>query len=287
MLFSKDDNTGQITAALLKDGNTETWECLFLSCDNPVCTCRSVEIVLTPLNDETHPDQPWYERRVNIDLAEKMVTTASKNQETPEDFEFSNFFQAQLNDDDFKFMLGEHFNHKHEITETADPDSLDVDFDFEKVEQDGLLYGYNEILPYGDGIQVSLNHVDHTILDLYCLLPKCPCTDTILQIVPSNRLDTDVEDWYVLGLQYDKKHWKTEENPPNPMSLDALRSEIEKQNPGFYQILKERHKKVKRIYLNNRQKKFLATQPARTAKVVGRNDPCPCGSGKKYKKCCG
>ncbi|MEW8182720.1 MAG: SEC-C metal-binding domain-containing protein [Candidatus Thiodiazotropha endolucinida] len=20
--------------------------------------------------------------------------------------------------------------------------------------------------------------------------------------------------------------------------------------------------------------------------LVGRNDPCPCGSGKKYKKCC-
>ena len=25
----------------------------------------------------------------------------------------------------------------------------------------------------------------------------------------------------------------------------------------------------------------------RTGKKVGRNDPCPCGSGKKYKKCCG
>ena len=24
-----------------------------------------------------------------------------------------------------------------------------------------------------------------------------------------------------------------------------------------------------------------------TVKKVGRNDPCPCGSGKKYKKCCG
>ena len=24
-----------------------------------------------------------------------------------------------------------------------------------------------------------------------------------------------------------------------------------------------------------------------TPKKVGRNDPCPCGSGKKYKKCCG
>jgi preprotein translocase subunit SecA len=35
-----------------------------------------------------------------------------------------------------------------------------------------------------------------------------------------------------------------------------------------------------------------AQQPAKKApvkadKVVGRNEPCPCGSGKKYKNCCG
>ncbi|TCJ19440.1 preprotein translocase subunit SecA [Rubrobacter taiwanensis] len=28
-------------------------------------------------------------------------------------------------------------------------------------------------------------------------------------------------------------------------------------------------------------------QPRKVEKKVGRNDPCPCGSGKKYKKCCG
>ena len=28
-------------------------------------------------------------------------------------------------------------------------------------------------------------------------------------------------------------------------------------------------------------------QPIRKAKKIGRNDPCPCGSGKKYKNCCG
>ena len=27
--------------------------------------------------------------------------------------------------------------------------------------------------------------------------------------------------------------------------------------------------------------------PIRVGKKIGRNDPCPCGSGKKYKKCCG
>jgi preprotein translocase subunit SecA len=30
-----------------------------------------------------------------------------------------------------------------------------------------------------------------------------------------------------------------------------------------------------------------ARRPVRAAKTPGRNDPCPCGSGKKYKKCCG
>ena len=29
------------------------------------------------------------------------------------------------------------------------------------------------------------------------------------------------------------------------------------------------------------------TQPIKAEKKVGRNDPCPCGSGKKYKNCCG
>ena len=27
--------------------------------------------------------------------------------------------------------------------------------------------------------------------------------------------------------------------------------------------------------------------PVLAQKKAGRNDPCPCGSGKKYKKCCG
>lgn len=32
--------------------------------------------------------------------------------------------------------------------------------------------------------------------------------------------------------------------------------------------------------------KEKSKEPTFTTKTVGRNDPCPCGSGKKYKKCC-
>jgi uncharacterized protein len=31
---------------------------------------------------------------------------------------------------------------------------------------------------------------------------------------------------------------------------------------------------------------WLAQEQTREPQIIGRNDPCPCGSGKKYKKCC-
>ena len=38
---------------------------------------------------------------------------------------------------------------------------------------------------------------------------------------------------------------------------------------------------------SDRPRKATATVPVRVGQKVGRNEPCPCGSGKKYKKCCG
>ena len=32
---------------------------------------------------------------------------------------------------------------------------------------------------------------------------------------------------------------------------------------------------------------IITTTVKREGEKIGRNDPCPCGSGKKYKKCCG
>lgn len=40
--------------------------------------------------------------------------------------------------------------------------------------------------------------------------------------------------------------------------------------------------KRKEIQVNWRETKTIVNE-----NKVGRNDPCPCGSGKKYKKCCG
>ena len=44
---------------------------------------------------------------------------------------------------------------------------------------------------------------------------------------------------------------------------------------------------VKQTRLNYNRGDGSVAQTVRREKKVGRNDPCPCGSGKKYKKCCG
>ncbi len=68
---------------------------------------------------------------------------------------------------------------------------------------------------------------------------------------------------------------------------------------------KKREKEVRSVFEENGWRYTIDLQPERpeditaldlllnpvktetAEKTPGRNDPCPCGSGKKYKKCCG
>jgi len=53
------------------------------------------------------------------------------------------------------------------------------------------------------------------------------------------------------------------------------------------QIKEESQVKVARTQKIQRSDGDGARRPLEKPKKIGRNDPCPCGSGKKYKKCCG
>ncbi|MBM7853672.1 preprotein translocase subunit SecA [Desulfohalotomaculum tongense] len=53
-------------------------------------------------------------------------------------------------------------------------------------------------------------------------------------------------------------------------------------------VVREVQPEQKRNVVENRyQDEDKPKQPIRRKETVGRNQPCPCGSGKKYKKCCG
>ena len=91
-------------------------------------------------------------------------------------------------------------------------------------------------------------------------------------LVEANPIDTMEEDTHV-SLIYDKE--KLYKN-----MVDA-KADWLYELPQWDAIFDAETKKT--LYLE--QKKSGTVR--REGKKIGRNDPCPCGSGKKYKQCCG
>lgn len=54
----------------------------------------------------------------------------------------------------------------------------------------------------------------------------------------------------------------------------------------FRLVANKQHPTIKGLYFGPDGVK-VTRNPVRAQVVPGRNDPCSCGSGKKYKKCCG
>ncbi len=69
------------------------------------------------------------------------------------------------------------------------------------------------------------------------------------------------------------------QNPPQPYDIRA-------DYKNSYEVEQERIKRLARERERQRSQRIRAAKP-RTEPKVGRNAPCPCGSGKKYKKCHG
>ena len=57
-----------------------------------------------------------------------------------------------------------------------------------------------------------------------------------------------------------------------------------------YVLFTERNKKMQELMELQKQRDLLSSQQMvrrSSSKKTGRNQPCPCGSGRKYKRCCG
>jgi hypothetical protein len=285
MIFEIDEDSKKIMATIQRNDTAEKYECSLLSCDNPVCACQTVYLNLSPLQDENKKDYPLSSHGIDIDVIGKKLAYPDDKKISKDDLAFAEFFLSKLDDNDFQFLYGSYFVYKNDITEKANLDAIDAYFDYEEVEKEGLMYAYNDVLPYGDQMIVTIEGRNYIIFDQYCLLPKCSCTDTNLNIMLAETLGEAGEELCSVSVKYAKKSWKAFEGGSFPVSVKAVRSAIEDQIPDFYERLRSRHLKLKGIYAHCKKRNYTPKQPIQVPKV-GRNDPCPCGSGKKYKKCC-
>ena len=287
MIFSVDNDLKKMIATFQNGSRTENYECIITACENPVCTCGNVYLELIPmqLDDDNKEHLHVHNRKVEIDIDEKALGYKNTKKIPREDLEFSKLVLGELTENDFQLLCKSHFEYKNEISEKASPDTIDGDFDYHEVEYNGLMSAYNDILPYGDQFFVTINGKQCIIFDQYCLLPKCSCTDTNLDIISIDKLGKKGKEVCFVELNYRKKRWKLIDESSFSISLESVRTAIEEQLPDIYKQMHKRHMKLKTIYAHCKKNHCAPKQELQLPKA-GRNDPCPCGSGKKYKKCC-
>ena len=82
----------------------------------------------------------------------------------------------------------------------------------------------------------------------------------------------DMEEDTVVSLKFDKEMLYK--------NMVAAKADWLYELPQWEAIFSE--EKRKELYMEQKKSGTIVKGPK-----IGRNDPCPCGSGKKYKKCCG
>ena len=137
------------------------------------------------------------------------------------------------------------------------------------------MVAYHEILPYAAPVEVSSNGRSWLFDDQYCVRPECPCRDAIISFHP---LPTRNE----AGTK-----------PLTKLPETSYISVCYHYDSGDVEILPvSRHEEatgreliaaLRQLYRYSLKRTTVRLSSTKS----GRNDPCPFGSGKKFKKCCG
>lgn len=146
--------------------------------------------------------------------------------------------------------------------------------------------GWYEVHPETAEDRYRLNGATYEALDRYCIRPGCDCQDALVsfhRVVDDEigemigEVFVEAESGEVVG---------TNNAPGEHRVLIYLWSLYEASHD--LSELDRRHREMRRLgpQIHALREKQLHPPPVRQGAKVGRNEPCPCGSGQKYKKCC-
>ncbi len=135
---------------------------------------------------------------------------------------------------------------------------------------------------------VTYRDQDFMVEDLYCPNPKCNCNEVLFLFYAGNIKGVLVPEFRVQssfsgginGIS------NLSHNYTNKQIRAIFKSASVQQKIIDKWLLRYRYEEIKEVgkrsLLSARVKPINNTHTTK----IGRNEPCPCGSGKKYKKCC-
>ena len=156
--------------------------------------------------------------------------------------------------------------------------------------EDGSCFGYSEIYGDSDSEKFIFEYKDrkYFVDDQYCTTPECKCNEVVLSFINIIPDRDKQEAQFVLRVPLGKGDYVIEFS--NNINRDEIKQIFNRYMEHIHDIglMRNRYTKMREYG----KKRFLRQNlkqdtPKVVSSKVGRNDPCLCGSGKKYKKCCG
>lgn len=137
------------------------------------------------------------------------------------------------------------------------------------------MIGYDELFPADWDLLVQHGGATYWLCDQHCPKATCPCTSIVVQLYRIDGPSTDYAGKLTLDLHGPYRRPETTTPVAAALFEPAWRR--------YGDELVRRHKEV-RAAVQRTPNTTPAQPPA--APAPSRNGPCPCGSGRKYKRCC-
>lgn len=137
------------------------------------------------------------------------------------------------------------------------------------------------------------------ILDTYCVNPECECAKArlafLLYVPPTGATNIGTARLYFTAALNINGNIKVDQCSSGDVRRCAkIADQWWRTNTDLLNDVRWRYEKVREIGRRSLRSRHSLTEAFRGSVPIvlgllgaGRNDPCPCGSGKKYKKCCG
>jgi hypothetical protein len=181
---------------------------------------------------------------------------------------------------------------KFKNEEEFDVDGVEPpDFPIQEIEEKSLMIEYKRIFPWAREHWITVGEEAYLVFDQYCLNSTCNCQSVSLTFEGyRDEVCFGRDDPTVIVYTANTGTWEAREVGKKAQPPSVLMKELLSRYPDLRDVLAQRRKKLLRLYARHREQKGFAVLPANSIPrppAVGRNEPCPCGSGRKYKKCCG
>lgn len=204
----------------------------------------------------------------------------------------------ELTGEDWDLLWRHFLGAKQEAAEHADLETLEAVFPDEAFAGDGAMVLYTEVFPFDAGFTLGCTDEDDwRVDDHHCLAPHCTCRSAVLSFLRirhhANSLRASATEMAAAMYDYQSRAFTpTGHAAPDAPPLNTLVSVLREHHPDLDRRLADRHDRLRVLFARalerrKRSVRAAAAPPPSSHSKTGRNDPCPCGSGKKFKRCCG